>query len=452
MKTILSGVTRKERLDILLNANVTSLLLDFSLAKTLSNQELLDLRERVDFLGLDYDLSHKFSRVSSLWGDSPSVKLVEKHGCVESAQQNTLLKFDGDVEKYAEWWKSAPIQFDVLVIPRLPIQHNSSWTELLKSNYSMFTVTDLDQLDSAITNYTYIAFEPITLERGGLDKIRASTAILRSFSTKTHVWGRVNKETALSGSFWSASTSNWISGSRYGNTYDYVGNLKLVQHHATKGLGKSKVRSSLKSKCLALDIDHSLLMSDDRYTVDLWNAHQFVKFGKDTEKLKGYWSPRDKKDLVPTTTKPLAVSTSVVGYSRTCNSCYVSAQCPLFEPDSVCKLPPAPQVQSPDDVEGLLNQIIQIQGDRVLFSAFAEKVQNAGINPEVSRELETLTRLMKDAKEIVSPSGGDEVMIRAKGSGIINRLFGGYGKSGGSTKPSMSEKIIDVSPIEDDDE
>ena len=77
MKTILSGVTRKERLDILLNANVTSLLLDFSLAKTLSNQELLDLRERVDFLGLDYDLSHKFSRVSSLWGDSPSVKLVE---------------------------------------------------------------------------------------------------------------------------------------------------------------------------------------------------------------------------------------------------------------------------------------------------------------------------------------------------------------------------------------
>ena len=53
MKTILSGVTRKERLDILLNANVTSLLLDFSLAKTLSNQELLDLRERVDFLGLD---------------------------------------------------------------------------------------------------------------------------------------------------------------------------------------------------------------------------------------------------------------------------------------------------------------------------------------------------------------------------------------------------------------
>ena len=100
----------------------------------------------------------------------------------------------------------------------------------------------------------------------------------------------------------------------------------------------------------------------------------------------------------------------------------------------------------------MLNQIIQIQGDRVLFSAFAEKVQNAGINPEVSRELETLTRLMKDAKEIVSPSGGDEVMIRAKGSGIINRLFGGYGKSGGSTKPSMSEKIIDVSPIEDDDE
>lgn len=82
----------------------------------------------------------------------------------------------------------------------------------------------------------------------------------------------------------------------------------------------------------------------------------------------------------------------------------------------------------------------------------SERVQNAGINPEVSKEMETLTKLMKDAKEITSVGGGDEVTIKAKGSGVISRLFGGYGRSGGGSKPSTSENIIDVSPLESDDD
>lgn len=452
MKTILSGVTRKDRLDILLSANVTSMFIDYSLAKRLKSEDLLALRDRVEYLGLDYNFTHKFSRVGSLWGDSPNAELIGWYKDVKSAQDHHLARFNDDVIAYAKWWASCVVEFDTVVIPRLPVEHPYDWGELLKSNCSMFTIRNLDDLESAITKYNYIGFESKVIDECGLSEIRAHIALLKSFSCKTHIWGSVNKETALSGTFWSASTSNWLSGGRYGNTYDYVGNLKLVQHHATKGRGKEKVRSSLKLKCESIDVDYDKFMSDDKQTVDLWNAHQFAKFAEDAEKLKGYWSPREETELVTTSTKSLATSSSVVGYSRNCNSCYVSAQCPLFEADSTCKLPPAPKVESPDDVKGLLNQIIQIQGERVLFSAFAEKVQNVGINPEVSKELETLTKLMKDAKEIVAPVGGDEVMIRAKGSGVINRLFGGYGKSGGSTKPSTSPRIIDVSPIGDDDE
>ena len=72
----------------------------------------------------------------------------------------------------------------------------------------------------------------------------------------------------------------------------------------------------------------------------------------------------------------------------------------------------------------------------------SEQIQNMGINPEVSKEMETLTKLIKDSKEIMSPGGGDEVLIKAKGSGVISRLFGGYGKTGGSSKPSTSERLL----------
>ena len=453
MKTIFSGVTRRERLSALLQVGAKSIFVDFSFAKSLSKEELDQLRDKVEFLGLEFDLTYKWSRIKSLWSGSPSVKLVEKHGGVEEAQLHLLSKIHADVVSYCEWAEEYQDNFDVVVVPWLPIEHQHKWEKLLKSICSklLVTIRSIDQLETLIPLYKYIGFDLTLLKEPPHSEIRRLNTLLRSFSCLTHVWGNVNKETVLEGAFWSASTSNWLSGSRYGNTYEYVGNLKIVQHHASKGKGKDSARAALKLKCDKLELDYDLLMKEDRNTVDMWSASQFVLFAKDSEKVNGYWSDKERKELVKVKTE-LVSSNEIVGYSRTCNSCYLSTQCPLFIENSNCRIPTTKPVTSPDDVQDLLNKIIQIQGDRVIFSAFAEKVQNVGINPEVSKELETLTKLMKDAKEIVAPVGSDELTIRAKGSGVINRLFGGYGKSGGSTKPSMSERIIDVSPIGDDDE
>lgn len=452
MKVIFSGVTRKERLEILRKARAPSIFIDFSLVKTLSNNEIIKLRSDFAWLGLDFNLSHKFSRIKSLWTDAPSTKLVQTHGGIDQAQTYALKRLNEDVKAYKVWIDRTSLDFDAVVIPRIPVEHSFDWEELLKSQVSMFTLKSIEDLESLIPVHKYVAVDSKCIDEAGLSEIRRCSALLRSFSCHVHVWGRVNKETVLSGAFWSGSSSNWLSGGRYGNTYEYLGNIKMIQHHATKGRGKNTTRSKLKAKCALIGVDHAEFMGDKREVVDLWNAHQYTSFAYDSEKVTGYWSSREDNSLNTITTKELVRPRSIVEYSRTCNSCYVNNQCPFFEEDSSCRLPPTPKVSSPNDIQSLLNQVIQIQSDRVIFSAFAEKVQNAGINSEVSKELETLTKLMKDAREITSPIGSEEVMIRAKGSGIINKLFGGYGKSGGSTKPSMSEKIIDVSPIEDDDE
>ena len=87
-----------------------------------------------------------------------------------------------------------------------------------------------------------------------------------------------------------------------------------------------------------------------------------------------------------------------------------------------------------------------------MFAAFAEKAQNMGSNPDVAKEMEALTKIIKDTKEIFS-AGGDEVTIKAKGSGVISKIFGSYGRGGGGgSKPSQSENIIDISPLESDDD
>ena len=58
--------------------------------------------------------------------------------------------------------------------------------------------------------------------------------------------------------------------------------------------------------------------------------------------------------------------------------------------------------------------------------------------------------IMKTAKTVLAPVSENEVTIKAKGSGVLNQLFGGYGRSNGGSKPSQSQKIIDVSPLEED--
>lgn len=155
-------------------------------------------------------------------------------------------------------------------------------------------------------------------------------------------------------------------------------------------------------------------------------------------------SKNDETDRVVATHEPSSL------YSRTCNSCFLSGQCPAFQVDSDCSITTRLQVDDPSDIQALINRIIEIQGERVIFGAFAERMQNAGINPEVSKEMESLMNIMKTAKTVLAPVSENEVTIKAKGSGVLNQLFGGYGRSNGGSKPSQSQKIIDVSPLEED--
>ena len=418
----------------------------------------LETVTQLKHVGVVIDLSYKEIRdegtLKSLLGHfrSEGMPLIVTH---KSASFRASEDYLSVVRRYAESF--ALIHFNEDGVP----------SDL--SSQALVDLSSLDRLEDLIGNVKCIGIGKAIKTKDLKAKVSSLLPVLRMSGTVFHGWGKADKDSVNSGVLASASSPSWVSGGRYGNTYNYVGNLKLMTHHGSKGQGKS-VRAGFATKCTALGVSHERLMADDAQEVNLWNAHQWDLYARDASLVGGYWQSNEvvkmtddkskslqsvslSHELALPQKRELASHDAGARYLRSCDSCFLSSNCPAFEPQSSCKISTRPRVDSPEDIQDLLNRIIEIQGERVMFAAFAEKAQNMGSNPDVAKEMEALTKLVKDTKEILSTSGGDEVTIRAKGSGVISKIFGSYGRGGGGgSKPSQSENIIDVSPLESDDD
>jgi hypothetical protein len=443
MNIYLSGITRDENYEVLEGISAAPLVIDYSYTKTRDRALLERLRE---------------SR--RLMAHIDTLKM--EAACERAGAAAQASKLNHMMEQYAEWAHQNLDLLDLVICPQ-PKVNGCYWefSDAVKAKgiYSVKTATRAEAL-SALEEYLLIT----TLgEMPATDMRAINTATGRACF---HTHASITKDEVMSGLYASGATSSWLSGAKFGNTYEYVGALKMTTHHGSKGSGKA-VRDHLKGKCARLGIDHSLLMQDDRLTVNTWNAHQWILFINDAAPSSALTVQADTFQQLSESDLTLAVSTSNAlttpqqqpttlatqeaggAYLRVCNSCFLSATCPAYKPDANCSVSTRPRVDTPEDLQQLLNRVIEIQGERVMFSAFAEKNQNMGLNPDVSREIQTLTKIVKEAKEIMAPIS-EEITIKARGPSVMNSLFGGYGRAGGGggSKPSQSEAIIDVSPLD----
>ena len=372
----------------------------------------------------------------------------------------------GLVESFVEFCSQNIDYIDIIEVPNVHPDHYKQVLSLLKSLnvHIMCTVQQFsDDLSYLLDDVKYFGLSSKLTSDEVLKYLNKHKAYLQSFGCSVHVFSKYSKELLLSGLVDSFSSSAWTVGAKNGTTYDYVGNFKMSTYHGSKGQGKD-VRKRFKSRCLKYDIDYGQLLSDDTHTVNCWNLQQFLLLANDIESRSYNEKPKTENSLVVQQKKDehslietknnktsIAQYDQTRAYSRNCNSCYLSDMCPAFVVDAQCSINTRPELNNHNDYKDLLDRVIELQSERVFFAAFAEKTQNAGLNPEVSQEIEKLTSVMKDAKNILSASES-EVTIRAKGSGVISQIFGTYGRSGGGSKPSQSEKIIDVSPMESDDD
>ena len=472
MRLCLSGIQRKTHMDAIIGSGCKSFVVDYWAKGTRGFLEHEKLSREDTFIIVEFSLKRAWNTNKYAWGginatEAQKKKLKkerEKYGGEREVRELALGRIDALVEEYFVWCDQNRERIDIVSLPYIPVDSGMRWESLL-SKYDlrekgMLTITNLDELKLYIPKFRFLAISKEVKDKELRAQIAPLIPLLRVYKCLLHGWGRGDKESAVTGLFHSVSCGSWLANTRFGSTYQYVGSSKIIHHN--KGETRKQIRKQLKSQCLSLEIDYEKFLEGDPDTVNLWSALQWVAYAQDLSFVSGYWGKQEPANTSELTGKSdkngverapqktsLASGEAGVGYLRDCNSCYLSSQCPAFSQDANCSISTRPKVDTPEDLQDLLNRVIQIQGERVLFAAFAEKTQNMGLNPEVSKEMASLTQVIKDSKEILSPTS-DEVTIKAKGSGIISTLFGGYGRSGSGTKPSQSERIIDVSPLDED--
>lgn len=118
---------------------------------------------------------------------------------------------------------------------------------------------------------------------------------------------------------------------------------------------------------------------------------------------------------------------------RECDSCHLAGRCPAFRPDEKCAYEIPVRVRGREDLLSLMQGVMEMQSQRVLFARFVEEMEGGYGDQVLSSEIDRLMRVIEKAKEISSTSDFMKLTVETRGtSGVLSRLFG--------------EKIIDGPP------
>jgi hypothetical protein len=150
---------------------------------------------------------------------------------------------------------------------------------------------------------------------------------------------------------------------------------------------------------------------------------------------------------------PLVRSRS--GSQRQCNSCFLASKCPAFEPGADCAYDIPVQVKTKEQMRALLEALVEMQSQRVLFMKMAEDIEGGYADPNLSNEIDRLGKLIERKSNIEAE--GFSLKIEAKGSGqpgMISRIFG---QDAGRTintyaEPISADRMIESLDIIDADE
>lgn len=110
---------------------------------------------------------------------------------------------------------------------------------------------------------------------------------------------------------------------------------------------------------------------------------------------------------------------------RMCNTCFLKNTCPGFLADSNCLYDIDLRVRTPAQLRGVLDGIIEMQLQRVIFMQMAEQQSGGPGDPNLSGEIDRLTKLITARQKLEEQ--GAFISIRAQGTGgpnIMEQVFG----------------------------
>lgn len=138
-----------------------------------------------------------------------------------------------------------------------------------------------------------------------------------------------------------------------------------------------------------------------------------LDFTYDTEKIRNKETGEIEDQEIP---KLKTRSESM----RICDTCFLAAKCPMFEENSTCAYDIPIVIRTKEQVTALMDSMVEMQTQRVLFMKMAEDMEGGYADPILSGEIDRLGKLVKSKHEMEQE--GFSLTVTAKQQGQMSRL------------------------------
>ena len=119
------------------------------------------------------------------------------------------------------------------------------------------------------------------------------------------------------------------------------------------------------------------------------------------------------------------VLTSTTNSFRQCNTCFVASNCPAFKPNNSCAFNLPVEINTKEQLKGLLNAIIEMQAARVGFARFAEELNGGYPDPNTGQEIDRLFKIIGEVKKLEENKEFVRMTVeRQTSGGVLSQLFG----------------------------
>lgn len=110
---------------------------------------------------------------------------------------------------------------------------------------------------------------------------------------------------------------------------------------------------------------------------------------------------------------------------RQCNTCFVAANCPAFQEDSMCAFELPVSVKTKEQLRSFINAILEMQGHRIAFARFAEELNGGYPDPNVGVEMDRFFKIMEAMKKLDESNETLRItMERQQSGGVLSAIFG----------------------------
>lgn len=367
---------------------------------------------------------------------------------------------------------TAYTEFDSLIMGKDWIEERRAGLDPEKSIVVWHEEWGLDELRQMASQYPYIAVGQGTC--GDKDIVPVLRQLSRSI--KLHGRGFSSPPLMLAANWHSVASTTWLSASMHGETFVWAGS-ELKRYPARY---KETARKRHRTVFEQAGFDVAKIEADDPTEVlklSLWSWEQQIAaisqrhgdavtltlipgtsenaesegevvalFPSAGESEGGTEPPATRvKKLLPGIERELFTHrytdpdsgerTSREEYRlnvtdlnvRACDGCFLARKCPEFKPGFQCAYEIPVRVKTKEQYLSLLDALIAMQTERVLFMRVVEGTEGGYADPNLSSEMDRLAKLIKLKSDIEEASFSFSMKVQAKDSaevGLISRLFG----------------------------